>query len=139
MADPLHTVLRLRRAALDEVRQRLAERVEQAARAHDAIRANTATIEREMAAASDSGFDDGAVEAFAAWLPGARQRLAQAHAEHERLEAEVGRLRAELAGCRAAAEAVEALIADRRRAAHEAATRRALAALAEHGARPDPL
>ena len=59
---------------------------------------------------------DQLVEAFAAWLPGARHRAAQARAVHVRMEAEVGRLRAELQASRSALESIEALIAERRAA-----------------------
>ena len=60
-SDALHTVLRIRRAALDEVRRQLADKSQAAARAHDTVRATEAIIARETDAASDTAFDDAAV------------------------------------------------------------------------------
>jgi len=63
--------------------------------------------EQEAACALDAS--DGAVEAFARWLPGARQRAHSARSMLESTQAEVGRMRALLTAARQALETVEAL------------------------------
>ena len=68
--DPLDTVLRLRRRAVDEARRELVERVGLASQASaDASLAEQA-IHDEIERASDPAGDDSLVEALAAWLPG---------------------------------------------------------------------
>jgi len=73
------------------------------------------------------------VEAFAAWLPGARRHAAEARDACERAGAEVARLRAVLTASRAASEAVEALLAQRAEAKAKDRDRRSQAELDEAG------
>ena len=114
--DPLDTVRRLRHRAVDEERRSLAESLAVAADAEAQARTAERHIEQEAERASDPSGDDALVEAFAAWLPGARHRAAQARALVERHEAEVSRRRAELAGCHTALAAIDGLIEQRRAA-----------------------
>lgn len=137
--DPLLTVARLRRLARDEARQELSRAlvVEAAAsaRADDATR----QIADETAAASSLMGDDSMVDAFATWLPGARQHAAATRAVSERASAEVGRMRAILTVSRTAAESVETLLAQRAAMQAEDRGRRLQAELDEvgRGAMPD--
>ena len=116
MRDSLDSVRGLRVRAVDEARQTLAAGLAAAAAAHATASDAERVIDEETERASDPRGTDQLVEAFAAWLPGARHRAAQARAVHVRLEAEVGRLRAELQASRSALESIEALIAERRAA-----------------------
>ena len=88
-------------------------------------------IAAETVAASALDGDDGVVEAFAAWLPGARQRAAQAREACERAQADVSRARAVLSMTRAGVEAVATL------AQEQAARLAALAARREQHALDD--
>lgn len=93
--EALLTVARLRRLALDDASQAVSRAL--ATEALAATRADDATrqIADEAVAASSLNGDDAMVEAFAAWLPGARQHAAEAREACERAGAEVARLRAE--------------------------------------------
>ena len=127
------TVARLRRLARDEAHQvllcALATEAAAIARADDATR----RIADETAAASSITGDDAMVDAFAAWLPGARQHAINTRAACERAGAEVGRTRAILTVSRTAAEAVETLLAQRAAAAAKDYARRFQAELDEVG------
>ena len=131
--DPLATVARLRRLAHDEARQELSRAL--AAEAAALARADDATrqIADETAAASSLMGDDSMVDAFAAWLPGARKHAADTRAASERAGAEVGRMRAILTVTRTAAEAVETLLAQRAEAQAKDRARRLQAELDEIG------
>ena len=131
--DPLTTVARLRRLAHDEARQELSRAL--AAEAAASARADDATrqIADETAAASSLMGDDSMVDAFAAWLPGARKHASDTRAASERAGAEVGRMRAILTVTRTAAEAVEALLAERAEAQARDRARRLQAELDEIG------
>lgn len=133
------TVARLRRLALDDASQAvsraLAAEVIAATRADDANQ----QIADEAAAASSLNGDDALVEAFAAWLPGARQHAAEAREACERAGAEVTRLRAVLTASRTASEAVETLLAQRAEEAAEDRNRRSQAELDEAGRQTEPL
>ncbi len=129
----IQTVARLRRLALDDASQALSRAL--AAETAAAARADEATrqIAEEAAAASSLTGTDATVEAFAAWLPGARQHAAETREACERAGAEVARLRAVLTASRAACEAVEALLAQRTEAQAKERDRRAQAELDEAG------
>ncbi len=131
--DAIVTVARLRRLARDEARQALfrALAAEAVAIGHadDALR----QIADETAAASSIMADDAVVDAFAAWLPGARQHAAATRAACERAGAEVGRMRAILTVSRIAAEAVEALLLQRAEEQAKDSARRLQAELDEVG------
>lgn len=134
----IQTVARLRRLALDDASQALSRAL--AAETMAAARADEATrqIADEAAAASSLTGDDAMVEAFAAWLPGARQHAAEARDACERAGAEVARQRAVLTASRAAYEAVEALLAQRAEAQAKDRDRRSQAELDEAGRQTEP-
>lgn len=107
--DPLPALLRVRRMALDEARRLLAARLQEEADAEaDALGAERAIL-TEADAARALTADDGVVETFAAWLPGARRRAEAARAAQEAAQAETSLARAGLQLARAAVEAAEAL------------------------------
>ena len=112
-SDSLQALLTVRRRAVDEGRRALADSLEAAAAAGKAARAAELAITREMQRASATDGGDNLVEAFAAWLPAARQRAAHAQARQDRQEADVARCRADLSVCRSALEAIESLIKSR--------------------------
>ncbi len=111
--DPLATALLLRRRAVDDARRVLAAALADATAAHDAACTAERAIESEARIAADPAGDDALVEAFAAWLPAARHRAAQARALHDRMEAAAACRRAELQACNTAMEAVSTMIAAR--------------------------
>ncbi len=131
MADALQTVMRIRKLAVDEAKRALAEAltVEDAARREaDAADAQIG-IEGEIAADLDTG--DGAVEAFAAWLPVGRAQAIRTRAAHEQTLLEVARARAGLGAARAAAEAADNLQQRKEAEAAVQANRRSQAVLDE--------
>lgn len=134
----IQTVARLRRLALDDASQALSRAL--AAESAAAARADEATrqIADEAAAASSLAGTDATVEAFAAWLPGARRHEAEARDACERAGAEVARLRAVLTVSRAAHEAVESLLAQRTEALAKERDRRSQAELDEVGRQTEP-
>ena len=136
--EAIVTVARLRRLALEDASRALAkglaDETAAATRADDATR----QIADEAAAASSLTGDDAMVEAFAAWLPGARQHAAEARAACERAGAEVGRLRAVLTASRTASEAVETLLTQRAEVAAQDRDRRSQADLDEAGRQIEP-
>ncbi len=119
--DPLETLIRIRRTALDAARRELgacldAEREADVARSHA-----EAAIAREQRIAEHIEAGDAVVEAFAAWLPDARKRLRQVEAGCERCRGETARARAALSLARGAHEAAEDALArarDEARAEH---------------------
>jgi flagellar export protein FliJ len=132
------TVARLRRRARDEASQGLFRALATEAAAD--VRAADATrqIADETAAASSLSGDDAMVEAFAAWLPGARQHAVNTRAACDRAGAEVSRMRAVLAVSRAAVEAVETLLSQRAEAMAKDHARREQSELDEIGRGPGP-
>lgn len=136
MPDPLDTVLRIRRMALDDAVRCMAAclRAEDSAgQAAKAAKAADAAIEAECESAADLAGEDAAVAAFAAWLPVGRACAAACYAALETAVAETGRARAAMTITRAAAEAASSL-ADRRAAERKMAVeRRAQAVLDEIG------
>jgi flagellar biosynthesis chaperone FliJ len=113
--EPLTTLLRLRRLALDDARLALAACVAAESDAALALRAIQESIHRETALAGRLDAGDAAVEAFSAWL----RRCRGAHeAAAERLDGAEERTheaRVVLAASRAAVEAIEEEIARRDR------------------------
>lgn len=105
--DPLSTLLRVRRVALDEARRALADCLDAEAAAAEALTRAEAEILRERAAAASLDADDAAVEAFAGWLRLARGRAEQARLAHERVTAETARARAIVALARGSFEAAQ--------------------------------
>jgi len=135
MPDPLDTVLRIRRLAMDDAARILATclRVEEEAR--HAADAAEATIGAEGEIAADLSSGDGAVEAFARWLPLGRARAAAARVRHDTATAETARARAGVTIARAATEAALALAERRAAERNLLAERRAQAVLDEVGSR----
>lgn len=138
MADPLPTLLRLRRLAVDQARRALADCLRSETEAREAVRETEAAIAREQEAASQPTGDDQTVEDFAVWLRRARSDLA--HAAEALLVAETRTQEARIAlvSERSAMETVETMIArhDTEKAAQ--AMRQEQAALDET-VRPRPL
>lgn len=134
----IQTVARLRRLALDDASQALSRAL--AAETAATARADEATrqIAEEAAVASSLTGTDAAVEAFAAWLPGARQHANETREACERASAEVSRLRAVLTASRTAYEAVETLLAQRTEAEAKEQDRRSQAELDEAGRQTEP-
>ncbi len=123
--DPLKIVLRLRRQNVETAQQDLARATTTEADAGMLLRLAETIIGDEQEAACAVTASDGAVEAFARWLPGARQRAHAARALLERSQAEVGRKRALLTAARTALETVETLL-QRRQETREAEAARQL-------------
>lgn len=119
--DPLQTLLRLRRLAVDEARRALAECIQREQDTERALADAAAAIARETAAATALSAGDAEVEAFAAWLP--QGRAAERRAEDALAAASLtsAEARSALSLARAAVRATEALLAQQEDAA--AATR----------------
>lgn len=122
--DPLALVLRLRRQSFELTQADLARATAAETDAGTLVRLAEAMIGDEQEAACALSAPDGAVEAFARWLPGARHRAQSARATLEWTQAEVGRTRATLSAARTALESIEALVQQRKHAAEEALARR---------------
>lgn len=91
--DPLDTLARVRRMSHEEALAALALVLQAEEEADGLAKQAERTIAAETLAAGALDGDDGVVEAFAAWLPGARQRAAQARGACERAQADVSRAR----------------------------------------------
>ena len=117
--NPLASLLRLRRTAVDAARQDLAACLSAEETAERAVAELKAAIARETEAACSLATDDADVEAFAAWLRQVRPRQAEAHAAHDRARDETARSRAALAAARAAERAAEVML-DKRTAEQRA-------------------
>lgn len=122
--DPLSTLIRLRQRALDDAQRTLVDCIAGEARARAVADETERAIARETEAASSTTGSDAVVDAFAAWLPGARLRVEAAHRDLESLQAETTRARAGVAACRTALESVETLQRERREKAEQARERR---------------
>ena len=107
--DPLESLLRLRRLAVDEARRGLADCLRAESQAAEALAALEAAIERETDVAADLSAGDAEVEAFAAWLRRMRPKQQAAEAQ---AEAATAQGRAILAAARAAVSAVEDMLAE---------------------------
>ena len=125
MRDPLATVLRIRRITVDDARRQLAAAIQAETQAESAVLNAEAAIGLEGDAAADLTAGDGAVEAYAAWLPVGRAQVAEAQAAADRARSEVAIARAALTVARAAAESADSLLTRRREAADAEAARRA--------------
>ena len=117
--NPLAALARLRRIAHEEALAALAQALQAEAAADARAKQAERLIATETVAASSLDGDDGVVEAFAAWLPGARLHAGQARCACERAQADVARARAVLAMTRAGVEAVATLL--QQQAAQQAA------------------
>ena len=119
--DPLATLARIRRLAHEGALAGLTCALQGEDEADNLAKQAERSIATEIAAAEAVDGDDAVVEAFAAWLPGARRRAAQARDACERAQADVSRARAVLAMTRAGMEAVQTLMEENaaRQAAEE--------------------
>ena len=133
--DPLDALLKLRQRGQDDARRALSRAVQHETDAATAAKAADCAITDEQQAAMDLQAGDSVVEAFAAWLPTARARAAEAWNAAERAQAEVARARALLAAAQAAAKTVETLMQQRAASHAAAAERRTQADMDEMGAR----
>ena len=111
--DPLRTMLRIRKATLDEAQKAVAEAYQKERDAGARAQAAAASLEHEMKAATSLVGGDEAVETFARWLPVGRRMLAQARDAQSMATTELDRARAVLGLARAAVGAVESLIEQR--------------------------
>ena len=123
--DPLESLLRLREVAVDEARRGLADCLRIESDAAAAVAAIEAAIERETEAASSLAAGDTEVETFAAWLRRIRPKQQAARAAEEAAEAATAEARAVLGAARAAVRAVEQMLENKAKAAHEEAMRKA--------------
>lgn len=121
--DPLATLIKVRHLACDAAQRALVDALAAEGRAEQVAHAVERTIAEETEAAADPEGSDSVVEAFAAWLPGARRQLDQARRSLISLQSETTRARAELTACRTALESVEALQQQRRTEARRARER----------------
>ena len=133
--DPLEALLKLRQRGQDDARRALSHAIQHETDATAKAVAADRTITHEQQAAMDLQAGDGVVEAFAAWLPTARARAAEAWRAAEYAEAEVTRARALLTSAQAAAKTVETLMQQRTAARDAVAARRAQADLDEAASR----
>jgi hypothetical protein len=113
MPDPLNTLLRLRRLAVDEARQALADCLRTEAERAAEMRALDDAVDRETVAACDLAADDNAVEVFAVWLKRTRAERAAAAEALLRAEARTQEARAVLSVGERAKRAVVELQATR--------------------------
>lgn len=118
--DPLATLIRVRKLACDEAQRKLIDSLASEDRAEQMSHRVERTIAQETRAATDVHGSDAMVEAFAAWLPAARQQLAHARQVLMDRQAETMRSRAELTACRTALETVETLQKERKDATQRA-------------------
>ncbi len=134
--DKLDVVRRLRLSARDEARRAYAARLAEEDAARRVVEEAEARMTREREIATDPARDDGAVEAYIAWLPTGRRQIQAAQAVYERAAANVTVARAALTLAHAAAEAMTNYLERRAEAADALAARQAQAALDEIAARP---
>ena len=137
--DPLESLLRLREMAADEARRHLADCLRVESEAAAAVAAIEAAIERETEAASSLAADDAEVEAFAGWLRRIRPKQLAARAAEGAAEAGTAEARAVMGAARAAVRAVEQMLSDKAKAAHEEAERKAQAQIDEVASRARPI
>jgi flagellar export protein FliJ len=134
--DPLESLLRLRRIAVDKARHDLADCLRAESEVQARVAAIAASIEHEAEVATDLSTGDAEVEAFAAWLRRIRPTQRAAEAAAEQAAAEAAEARAALAMARAAVRAVEEIQshhADAARAEAERAAQRELDEAARRG------
>jgi flagellar export protein FliJ len=110
MAEPLQVVLRIRQATVDHAKSAMAKALQAEAAALLACDRAEALIDQEAQRASDLSVGDGAVEAFAAWLPVGRAKAQAARLALEDRAAGVAVARAGLSVARTAAEAAKTML-----------------------------
>jgi len=122
--DPLITLIKVRRLASDEAQRQLVNALNEESRAERIVQETERVMAQEMETASDPNSSDAVVEAFGAWLGGARRQLETARRMLLDRQAETIRVRAELTATRTALESVEALQEQRRQGAQRAQDQR---------------
>lgn len=130
MADPLATVLRVRKLAVDQARAALACALVTLASEEEAVRCAIAGLVHEARAMPKDAADPLA-GAFAAWLPAARSAIAATEQAAMRAGQAVRDARAGLAARQADLEAAELMEEQRAKEAALAASRRAQRVLDE--------
>ena len=129
--DPLEALLRLRKAAVDEARRALAERLRAESEATATVAAIESAITREAEVAADLAVGDAEVEAFGAWLQRIRPKQRSAHAAGQDAETATAQSRAVLGAARAAVRAAEEMLERQAAAAQAKAQKSAQSALDE--------
>lgn len=122
--DPLITLIKVRRLASDEAQRQLVNALNEESRAERIVQETERVMAQEMETASDPNSSDAVVEAFGAWLGGARRQLETARRMLLDRQAETIRVRAELTATRTALESVETLQEQRRQEAQRAQDQR---------------
>ncbi len=135
MPDPLDTVLRIRRLAMDDAARTLTACLYREEDARHAAEAAESAIGAEGEVAADLSAGDGAVEAFARWLPVGRARAAAARVRHDAATTDTTLARAAVTIARAATEAASALCECRAAERDLLSERRAQSVLDEIGSR----
>lgn len=133
--EPLQSLLRLREIAFEEARRALRGAIEAESEADQAAAAAEAAIRRERAVASALDAEDGAVEAFGAWLPGAHATRNAAEGRRETAALATVHARMQLQAARGAVEAVRSALAAKAAAAAAEQARREQRTLDELGSR----
>ncbi len=138
MSRTLSLIARVRGVAVVQCRRELAAALSQQDAAEAVEREAVAALARERAEASRTDAGDGAVEAFAAWLPRGNSALAGARDRLVRAQAVTTQARAGLVLARAAEAAAEALLERRAVEARAELLKREQALLDEIAQRPRP-
>ena len=129
--DKLDVLLRVRRAAEDEAKRALVERLNEETAARRRLQVAEARLRHERDIAIDPAQSDGFVEAYIAWLPAGRRAVAMAQTAYDDAAAKVTLARAELNLAHAAAEAADEFIEQRVAKAAAALAKKSQAALDE--------
>ena len=111
--DALATLLRIRKASLDDAERAVGEALRQQQRMQLRCEEEEARFAAETVAALDLAAGDEAVDAFARWLPIGRKTVEIARAAEQEASGEVDRARILLGLTRGAHRSVELLIEKR--------------------------
>ncbi len=107
--DALATLLRIRRQALDEAKRALAGAMQRQHMQQLRSEAEETRFAQETIIALDLAEGDGAVDAFARWLPTGREAVQQARVAEQEASAELDRARIVLGLANTAHRSVELL------------------------------
>ena len=133
--DPLPVLHRLRSMAVDVAQSELGVRLNAYQKASEVASQAQAQIRVELEAASKLDAGDGAVEAFARWLPRGRANAARARHAAEQAETECSLARTRLSAARAAKKVIETLLDQREEQAQATSDRHEQSRLDEAGSR----
>ena len=134
--EPIEALARIRQAAKEEAERAFAASLADEVKARQLAEAAEAQLCRERDFAADLSAGDGAVEAYAAWLPIGRKQAQMAWSAHDRATAGVALARASLRLAHAAAEAVSEFLERRALADKQRKTKRFQSAMDEVAAKP---